>query len=391
MSDNENESGLVAGWWAASTDADHEQVTLYRKEGSTESLLDRFTVTRDTMPTLEDFQLEVKKNFGGGEFVAVMRGNQGQFARRIKFAVAGLPKREAEPAPGTGQATGLAEIAALLTRQQEASEARMMALMEKLAAQPAGDPMDKALDLMVKVQKLQAPARSSLEGLKEFAELRALMRELAGDDAAPKSDGFADLLKAAMPMLAEVTKQGTELEKIKAAVALRKAGMPPRKPAPAPAPTREPMPPEVAEQLAQLLTVAGVMPAEDLAEVVAQQLGDEEAQAVVDAIDGTDWLAQLIEQEPRAKQHAEWLETFAAKLLELLTDEPIEPDSTAETPGGDIATGHAGHAADAEGNGGADPAGGQEPGNPRASGAAGYGATAKGLLGGGQARTSVGA
>lgn len=372
MSDNENENGLVAGWWAASTDAEHEQVTLYRREGSAESLLDRFTVTRDSVPTLEDFQLEVKKNFGGGEFIAVVRGPKGEFARRIKFVVAGLAKRDAEPAPATGQANGLAEIAALLTRQQEASEARMMALMEKLAAQPAGDPMEKALDLMVKVQKIQAPARSSLEGLKEFAEFRALMRDLAGDDAAPKSDGFADLLKAAMPMLAEVTKQGTELEKIKAAVALRKAGMTPRKPAPAP--TQEPLPPEVAEQLAQLLTVAGVMPAEDLAEVVAQQLGDEEAQAVVDAIDGTDWLAQLIEQEPRAKQHAEWLETFAAKLLELLTDEPIEPDSTAETQGADITTGHAGHAADAEDHGGADPAGGQEPGNPRASGAAGAGA-----------------
>lgn len=371
MSDNENENGLVASWWAASSDAEHEQVTLYRREGNAESLLDRFTVTRDSVPTLEDFQLEVKKNFGGGEYVAVMRGNQGQFARRIKFAVAGLPKREPSP-DDKNAAGGLEGLAALLMKNQEASEARMMALMEKLAAQPAGDPMEKALDLMVKVQKIQAPARSSLEGLKEFAEFRALMRDLAGDDAAPKSDDFGDLLKAAMPMLTEVTKQGTELEKIKAAVALRKAGMTPRKPAPAP--TREPLPPEVAEQLAQLLTVAGVMPAEDLAEVVAQQLGDEEAQAVVDAIDGTDWLAQLIEQEPRAKQHAEWLETFAAKLLELLTDEPIEPDSTAETQGGDIATGHAGHAADAEANGGADPAGGQEPGSTRASGTAGAGA-----------------
>lgn len=391
MSDNENEIGTVAGWWAASTDADHEQVTLYRKEGNAESLLDRFTVTRDTMPTLEDFQLEVKKNFGGGEYIAVMRGNQGQFARRIRFAVAGLPKREAEATTEKGQATGLAEIAALLSRQQEASEARTAAILEKLTAQPAGDPMEKALDLLVKMQKLQAPARSSLEGLKEFAEFRAIMRELAGEETAPKADGFADLLKIAVPMLTEVTKQGTELEKIKAAVALRKAQMAEKKPAPATAPPREPLPPELAEQLAQLMNVAGVMPAEDLAAIVAEQLGDEEAQAVVDAIDGTEWLAQLIEQEPRAKDHAEWLETFAAKLLELLTDEPGQPDDTAEAPSAEATTGQPGDAPDAEADGGVNQARKPEPRRPRASGDAGAGATPKRLSGGGKKRTRVGA
>lgn len=351
MSDNENENGLVAGWWAASTDAEHEQVTLYRKEGNTESLLDRFTVTRESVPTLEDFQLEVKKNFGGGDYVAVMRGNQGQFARRIKFAVAGLPKREAETAPTTGQATGLAEIAALLTRQQEASEARMLAIVEKLAGQPAGDPMDRALDLMVKMQKLQAPARSSLEGLKEFAEFRSIMRDLAGEESAPKSEGFADLLKVAMPVLGEIAKSGADVAKVRAAVALKREKLKEQKPAT----TGPALPPEVVDQLRQLLELAPVMDAAELAAIVAEQLTDDQAQAVVDAIDGTDWLAQLIAHEPAAKAHAEWLEKFAAELLEILTGEPDDAPHTDDgtaAPQGGAGTGQPGHTADAEAHGG---------------------------------------
>lgn len=360
MSDNENENGLVAGWWAASTDAEHEQVTLYRKEGNAESLLDRFTVTRDTMPTLEDFQLEVKKNFGGGEYIAVMRGNQGQFARRIRFAVAGLPKREAEATTEKGQAPGLAEIAALLSRQQEASEARMVAVLEKLTGTPAGDPMDRALDLMVKMQKLQAPARSSLEGLKEFAEFRAIMRDLAGEEAAPKSEGFADLLKAALPVLGEVAKSGADVAKVKAAVALKKAQA--ARPAPPTGPT---LPPEVLAQLRQLLELAPVMPPEELAAMVAEQLDNEQAQAVVDAIDGHDWLQELITHEPAAKMHAAWLQAFAEKLVELLTGEP-EPDEAdpiepAAESSGDAGQRDQGNAPDLAADGGTGAPGNEKP------------------------------
>lgn len=348
MSDNENENGLVAGWWAASTDADHEQVTLYRKEGSTESLLDRFTVTRDTMPTLEDFQLEVKKNYGGGEYVAVMRGNQGQFARRIKFAVAGLPKREA--ATEEKQAGGLGELVGLLMKQQEASEARILSVLERLSAKPEGDPLEKALGIIAQVQKINAPTRSSLDGLKEFAEFRALMRDLAGEEHAPKSDGFADLLKAALPVLGEVAKSGADVAKVKAAVALRKAQQAPTAPAPTPGAT---LPPEVVEQLRQLLQLAPVMPADELAAMVAEQLDDEQAQAVVDAIDGTDWLAQLMALEPGAKAHAKWLEQFAAALLETLTGEPEHHDTPgAATTADDTGAGQPRNAANAEDNGG---------------------------------------
>lgn len=352
MNDNDNTNGKVDGWWAASNDADHEQVTLYRKENNSECLLDRFTVTRDTMPTLEDFQIEVKKNFGGGVYVAAVRGTGGQFKQRHNFAVAGLPKREAEP--DNNKSGGLEGLAAILMKNQEASEARMMAVLEKLSAKPEGDTLEKTLGYIGLLQKtMQQPARSSLDGLREFMEFKTLARELAGDEV-PKADGFADLLKAALPILGEVAKNGTELEKLKTAVALKRDQMARTNPPPA-APARAKLSPEVVAQFGQLLSVADLMPAHELAATVAEQLDDDQAQAVVDAIEGGDWLADLIEHEPRAKDHAEWLETFAAKLLELLTNEP-EPDTTADdsatAPDSDAGTGQPGHKADIETNGG---------------------------------------
>lgn len=358
MNETTTELEKVAGWWAASNDADHEQVTLYRKENGSECLLDRFTVTRDTMPTLEDFQLEVKKNFGGGVFVAAVRGERGEFRMRHQFAIAGLPKREAAPDETKPQGNDMTALLAAMQQQNQQNQQILLAALEKMNAKPEGDQLEKTLGYIGLLQKtMQQPARSSLDGLREFMEFKTLARELAGDEA-PKADGFADLLKAALPILGEVAKNGTELEKVKATVALKREQLARTNP-PTPAPQRPRLSPEVAEQLSQLLSLAGVMPADELAAVVAEQLDDEQAQAVVDAIDGGDWLADLIEHEPRAKDHAEWLETFAAKLLELLTDEP-EPDTAAAdstTPqGSDAGAGQSGHPADAAVNGGTGPA-----------------------------------
>ena len=391
MSDPTTDLEPVAGWWAASSDADHEQVTLYRREGSAESLLDRFTVTRETLPTLEDFQLEVKRNFGGGEYVAVTRGSRGQFASRIKFAVAGLPKREKEPEEKAAS-SGFGELAALLLKQQEASEARTLAILEKMTAQPAGDPMDRALDMMVKIQKLQAPTRGTLEGIKEYAEFRAIMRDLAGDEVAPKSEGFADLLKVALPILGEVAKNGTELEKVRAVAALKREQLARNNPTPA-APPRPKLSPEMAEQLSQLLSMAGVMPADELAVMVADQLDAEQAQAVVDAIEGGDWLADLIEYEPRAKIHAEWLEIFGAKLVERLTDEPEPdaPDDDSATPqGSDAGTGEPGHPADVATDGGTSATGEPAPAGQSKGGTTDQRPAAKRLPRGSKSRTPVG-
>lgn len=137
MNDNENRNGTVDGWWAASSEAEHEQtVTLRRRENGSEPLLDRFTVAPETMPTFEDFEFSVKERFGGGLFVAVISGKSGQFGKRIPFAIAGLPKREAGQ-EDKNSGGGLEGLAAILMKNQEASEARVMAVLEKMSEKPA--------------------------------------------------------------------------------------------------------------------------------------------------------------------------------------------------------------------------------------------------------------
>lgn len=313
-------------------------------------------VDLETFQTEFAFRMHVKKKYGGGSYRAVMRDAvTKQYLSTLAFKCGGEPK---DPdAEAEKQKTKEPDnIASLLMQMQERSDARMEKILEKIGS---GTSMKDTLAMIADVQKINGSGRSSLEGLREFMEFKTLARELAGDEATTKSDGLGDLLKTFAPLLGEMTKQGTELEKIKAAVALRKAqiaaGQKPE--APAAAPTRAPLPPELLQQMDMLLSVAGVIPAEELAAMVADQMNEDEAQAVVDAIDGTDWLAQLIEQEPRAKDHAKWLETFAAKLLDLLTDEPEQPDAPAETQGAEVATGQPGHAANAATDGGANPAG----------------------------------
>lgn len=189
MNDNENRNGMVDGWWAASTDADHEQtVTLRRRENGSEPLLDRFTVAPETMPTFEDFEFSVKERFGGGLYVAVITGKSGQFGKRIPFAIAGLPKREAgqEDKNSSG---GLEGLAAILMKNQEASEARMMAVLDKMSEKPAApdafELMEKAANILNRNGAAPAPQKSLLEQLQELrtaAELMGLSSKPEGGD-----------------------------------------------------------------------------------------------------------------------------------------------------------------------------------------------------------------
>lgn len=204
MNDNENENGKVGGWWAASTDADHEQVTLYRKEGNTECLLDRFTVTPDQYPTLEDFQLEVKKSFGGGVYVAAIRGERGQFAMRQTFAIAGTAKREASEEKQT--AGGLSDLAAVLLKSQEASEARLLAVLEKLSEKPEAPDafalMEKAAAILHRNGAAPTPAKSLVEQLQEMRTAAGLMGLTDRTDEGESGGNWAkDLIGAFGPVL----------------------------------------------------------------------------------------------------------------------------------------------------------------------------------------------
>ena len=189
MNDNENRNGMVDGWWAASSEAEHEQtVTLRRRENGSEPLLDRFTVAPETMPTFEDFEFSVKERFGGGLYVAVITGKSGQFGKRIPFAIAGLPKREAgqEEKNSSG---GLEGLAAILMKNQEASEARMMAVLDKMTekqeAPDAFELFDKVAGLLGKTGAAPAPQKSLVEQMRELregAEMMGLTGKPEGDE-----------------------------------------------------------------------------------------------------------------------------------------------------------------------------------------------------------------
>ena len=213
MNDNENGNGLVDGWWAASSDADHEQtVTLRRRENGSEPLLDRFTVSPETMPSFEDFEFSVKERFGGGLYVAVIAGQRGQFGKKIPFAIAGLPKREATPDEGRSQGNGLEGLAAILMKNQEASESRMMAVMERLADKPAApdafDMFDKVAGILGRTGATPVPQKSLVEQMQELRQGAELMG-LTGKPEGDEGSGWAkDLFAAFAPVAAGMMTQG---------------------------------------------------------------------------------------------------------------------------------------------------------------------------------------
>lgn len=200
MTDNENLNGMVDSWWAASSEAEHEQtVTLRRRENGSEPLLDRFTVSPETMPTFEDFEFSVKERFGGGLYVAVISGRAGQFGKKIPFAIAGLPKREEgqneKNAPG-----GLEGLAAILMKNQEASEGRLLAVLEKMNSKPeapdAFELMEKAANILNRNGAAPAPQKSLLEQLQELRTAAELM----GLSSTPQGDGDSGWAKELIGM-----------------------------------------------------------------------------------------------------------------------------------------------------------------------------------------------
>lgn len=72
---------VVLEWWA-SVDKSAQDQTIYlsRKEDGQYSLLDRFTIDPETMPTEEDFQFAVKELYGGGVYEGVIRRSGGVIA-----------------------------------------------------------------------------------------------------------------------------------------------------------------------------------------------------------------------------------------------------------------------------------------------------------------------
>lgn len=213
MSDNENVNGKVDGWWAASSDAGHEQVNLYEVVNGRESLLEVMTVTLEDFPTLEDFKIEVKRLFGGGIYAAVIRGQNGTFGKRPTFAISGRPIREkAEETTQAGQGNGIDRIAEVIA----AGNANVMAVLAKLAEKPAGNGMTETLGMVEQVAAIlgktatpPAPAeKSMIERAMEKQFLAFMEKGLGGGAGEEGTDWARELFSAFAPVAAGMMTQG---------------------------------------------------------------------------------------------------------------------------------------------------------------------------------------
>lgn len=212
------EENVTAGWWAASSDAGHEQVSLYEVVNGRESLLEVMTVTLEDFPTLEDFKIEVKKIFGGGIYVAAIRGPNGVFAKRPQFAISGRPIREkAEDTQAPGQVSGMDRLAEVIA----AGNANVMAVLAKMAEKPSGDDELARLEKYAAIvnRNTQPPApveKSMLEKAMEKKFLEFMETGLGGgggDDSgwAKELIGmFGPALMGALPAPASADEEGSE-------------------------------------------------------------------------------------------------------------------------------------------------------------------------------------
>ena len=208
----------VDGWWAASSDADYEQIFLYEVTKNGDSLLDEYVVTKEDYPTLEDFKLMVKRELGGGVYVAVVRGAGGTFAKRHKFPLSGKPIREkAEEAQQSSQVSGMDRLAEVIA----AGNANVMAVLAKMSEKPSGDDelarLERYASIVNKNTQPAAPVeKSMLEKAMEKKFLEFMESGLGGgaaDDSgwAKELIGmFGPALMGALPAPASADEEGSE-------------------------------------------------------------------------------------------------------------------------------------------------------------------------------------
>lgn len=217
MSDNVNINDKVSGWWAASSDAGHEQVSLYEVLNGRESLLEVMTVTVDDFPSLEDFKIEVKRIFGGGIYVAAVRGPGGTFAKRPQFAISGRPIRDkAEEGQPVGQVGSVDRLAELIAQGNQNMLAMLAKMAEKPEAPDAFEMMERAANLLHRNGAAPAPAKSLVEQLQEMRTAAELMGLTDKADTEETGSGWAkDLINTFGPALVGsmggLASQGDEL------------------------------------------------------------------------------------------------------------------------------------------------------------------------------------
>lgn len=202
MSDNVNINDKVSGWWAASSDAGHEQVSLYEVLNGRESLLEVMTVTVDDFPSLEDFKIEVKRIFGGGIYVAAVRGPGGTFAKRPQFAISGRPIRDkAEEGQPVGQVGSVDRLAELIAQGNQNMLAMLAKMAEKPEAPDAFEMMERAATILHRNGAAPTPTKSLVEQLQEMRSAASLMGLTERTDAEEGGSWAKDLITAFGPAL----------------------------------------------------------------------------------------------------------------------------------------------------------------------------------------------
>lgn len=202
MSGQDENGNPVVGWWASRAEAEFAQITLYRVNGANEELLDRITVTPETVPTFEDFQMMVKGEHGGGIYMAVQRGPAGQFVMRERFAIAGFPKKPAVPVEERPQGQSeLAGVLASMQQQNAAMQQTMLQAVEKIAtavtAKPEGNTAPPHENNTVAyINAVAAGIGKSADGLITVDDMPALMQAIVKHENGVQPYPVEDFKKA---------------------------------------------------------------------------------------------------------------------------------------------------------------------------------------------------
>lgn len=246
-----------------------------------------------------------------------------------------------EPDPITAQATGNADIIALITSQNQSQQQMFMATMTAMAEAlkgreppPPPDPVamqNSLIQALVALKGLAVPettAKDPVELLIQGVTLANEMRPSEGDTNA--NDLVLAGLKAFAPTITEATRQGMLNQAPPGPPGGPQPGAPGAPGAPGPGDPqltadaakerdmglRQVM---MRQQLAWLVKQASVGKNPDLyAELLLDQVGE---QTVLEFIGKPDALEQLTAIEPRVKDYSVWFEELRACILELTAPE----------------------------------------------------------------------
>lgn len=338
-------------------DAQGGKVQVYRKRiGKRDQYLDQL----EAEGMRDDPLGMIREQFGGGEFVLVLRDSNARYVPngRLQVAIAGPKKdfdREARNAPDLEdddderlrvleerferrlqEARGMSSGEAMRELLREIRELRAAVRNPPPGAEQA-NPADMALSMVQAMQTATAPLLTALLERKEerpmdtFLEAVKLVRELG---APPADNGFGSVLR-------EVAQPFSRL--VNAHVSRQEQAMQPNPPAGAAAPAgaepdRPSWWPTFGSAIPQLLgwAAAGKSP-EVYADFLVEEVPDHLLGPIYEEVSrGDDFIREFHAAVPAAANHADWFARLFARMLEQI--EPVD-DGTAAGPATEVGTG----------------------------------------------------